>query len=154
MTYITSNNTRRNAFDLPASFGFGSLEKQLDSLFSVIPGMFELSKSGASPSNEQAVKLRWYEKADAYLVRLDLPGVSKDDITIEIDDGSLQVAASRKFESDEKAEDSASALEYRRKFRLPELVREDAIVASYEDGVLSLTLPKTEKAKPRQIEVK
>lgn len=149
MTYLTPYNTRRNVFGLPA--GFGSLEHQLGSLFAGLPGFFEPAVQGTGAGGDQTIKLRWYEKPDAYLVRLDLPGVAKENIELELEDGTMQVSATRIFEQDSQDE---GKLVYRRTFRLPETVQDEAIVASVENGVLSLHLPKSEKAKPRHIRIK
>lgn len=150
MTYLSPYNTRRNAFELPSSFG--SLEKQLDSLFSGLPGLFDLSNVASKTVAESPLKLRWYEKEDAYQVRLDLPGVSKEDISLEIEEGLLQVTAVRKFNSSGNEADNSQEL--RKSVRLPEDVNEEAISATVENGVLSVNLPKSEKAQPRKISIK
>ncbi|MBK1878469.1 Hsp20/alpha crystallin family protein [Pelagicoccus mobilis] len=148
MTYLNSYNTRRNALNWPSSFG--SLEKQLDSIFAGFPSFFDLEKNVGSLGTESGVKVRWYEQGDGYLARLDLPGARKEDISLEIEDGYLKVTATRKFESDDK---QGSSFEYSKSFNVPEDVDAEKISATYEDGVLSLNLPKGEKAKPRQISV-
>lgn len=149
MTYLSPNKNRLS------TFGFGNLDKQLDSLFGGLPSFFDLENDSFFSVSSGGVKTRWYEKDDAYLVRMDLPGVNKGDISLELEDGVLSVTASRSFETDEGDEKSEakSSFTYRKSIQVPETIQEDKIEASYEDGVLSLTLPKGEKAKPRQIKV-
>lgn len=144
MTYLNTYNSRRNALNWPANFG--SLEKQLDSLLAGFPGFFDNSPSEGGSS----IKVRWYESEEGYLARLDLPGVSKEDISLELEDGYLQVAATRKFA---EGNDSDASLDYKKSFKVPDEVEAAKVSARYEDGVLSLSLPKGEKAKPRQIQV-
>lgn len=151
MTYLSPYKTRLNALNWPA--GFGGLDTQLDSLFASLPSFFALQDAAKSAASSGVVKTRWYEKDDAYLVRLDLPGVKKGDISLELEDGTLTVSATRKTESEKEAAETAAGFEYRTVFEVPDGVQEDKIEASYEDGVLNLSLPKSEKVQPRQISV-
>jgi HSP20 family protein len=105
----------------------------------------------------------WYppvdilESKDSYLIRAELPGMKKEDIKVELNDGTLILSGER------KAEKPAEGVEYRhterlnakfwRSFSLPETVKQDGIEAAYKDGVLEIRVPKAEQAKPRQIEV-
>ncbi|EDY83686.1 Hsp20/alpha crystallin family [Verrucomicrobiia bacterium DG1235] len=151
MTYLSPYNSRLNTLNWPASFG--SLDKQLDSLFAGFPSLFDLHDDAFFSVPSGAVKTRWYEKDDSYMLRLDLPGVKKGDISLELENDALTVSATRKFEAADKDAKSEGSFSYRKTIELPEGVEEEKIVANYDDGVLSLTLPKGEKAKPRQIEV-
>ena len=97
------------------------------------------------------------ESQEAYIVRANLPGVSLDDISVNIHEDVLTIAG--ETASDERSEDSRLLIRERRsgKFsrslRFPTVVNGEAIEASFEDGVLSITLPKAEHVKPRQIPV-
>ena len=98
------------------------------------------------------------ELNDHYLVTVDLPGLKKDDIKITLEDKTLTISGEKKFENEEK-KDSYHRVErgygrFERSFTLPQSVRTEKIDAKYKDGVLSLTVPKTEEAKQRTIEVK
>lgn len=150
MTYLRTNTTHPNALNW--SLGFRDIEKQLDTLLSGLPGFFESQEPSVVQSNGCEVKLRWYEKPEAYLVRIDLPGVRKEDISIELEDGTVSVSAIRKFESGTEGKD-VSEVTYAKAFRLPDGVPDDRIAAGFESGVLSLTLQKSEKLKPRQISI-
>jgi HSP20 family protein len=97
------------------------------------------------------------EHEDHFVVRADLPGVQQKDIQVEVHDGVLTLSAKREQNSEEKGkqrwyrERRFGSLE--RRFRLGPHVDAGKIEAHYKDGVLSLTLPKSEASKPRQIPV-
>lgn len=91
----------------------------------------------------------FYEDDNAFFARVELPGVKRDEVKIELDKDLLTIAYERKTESD----DNAEATSYRRAIRVPEGIKSDAIGAKLEDGILTLTLPKGEEAKPREIQV-
>jgi HSP20 family protein len=105
----------------------------------------------------------WYpavdvlEGKDAYLIRAELPGMKKEDIKVEVKDGTLVLSGERK--SEKPAEDvqyrhvERVAAKFWRSFSLPETVKHEGIEATYKDGVLEVRVPKAEEAKPRQIEV-
>ena len=111
----------------------------------------------------QPASTKWYpavdvlESKDAYLIRAELPGMKREDINLEVKDGTLTLTGER------KSEKPAEGVEYRhvervsarfwRSFSLPETVKQDGIEASYNDGVLEVRVPKTEAVKPRQIEI-
>ncbi len=97
------------------------------------------------------------ERKDHFLISVDLPGVSKEDIQVHADNGKLVISAQRK----EKASDSETRFfserrygKFERSFDLGDTVNTDKIDAAYRDGVLQVTLGKIEKAKPRLIEVR
>jgi len=92
-------------------------------------------------------------------INAEMPGMKKDDIKVTInDDNVLQIKGVKKYE--EKKEDETyirmerSFGEFVRSFALPENVKEDSIKAKYEDGILTISLEKTEPSKPKEIEIK
>ncbi len=98
------------------------------------------------------------ETKDVYRISIEVPGMEKDDIDIEVKDNVLTISGEKKEEV--KSEDSTF---YRRERRfgkfsrsisLPNDINVDGIDAEYKNGVLTLTLPKTEEAKPKKITVK
>jgi len=97
------------------------------------------------------------EDSRAYTLTLDLPGVRPEDVKIELDGHRLTVSGEKKLQRDEqngrvyRFERRSGA--FQRVFTLPETVKTDAIDARSEHGVLTLTLPKLEKAQPRSIAV-
>jgi HSP20 family protein len=98
-----------------------------------------------------------YEEKDHLLVNVEVPGMKKEDLEITLHDGTLTIAGERKFEGPvEKSEPQRSERffgRFQRSVTLPKPVDASRVTARYADGILSITLPKTEDAKPRQIEV-
>jgi HSP20 family protein len=98
------------------------------------------------------------EHDDAYEVKVELPGVSKDDVKITMQNNILTIRGEKKQESESKnsgyhrMERTYGA--FQRSFTLPSSVRADKVDAAYKDGILTITLPKAEEAKPKQIEVR
>lgn len=96
-----------------------------------------------------------YENEDEILLYADMPGVVKDDITINIDNGKLTLTGTRKVETAGSAQwEEFGNVEYRRNFSVPQTIDVEKINAVLKEGVLRLHLPKSEAAKPRQIEIK
>lgn len=97
------------------------------------------------------------ETEDAFVATADLPGLKKGDIDVSIEDSVLTVSGERKFENAEekgtyrRVERSYGT--FRRSFTLPRSVDAGKVEAKFKDGVLSLTLPKSEVAKGRKIAV-
>jgi len=98
------------------------------------------------------------EEADAYLMRVELPGVSKDNLTVEVKENKLFLGG--KKESTMKGEEGKYRYEesrygaFSRVFELPRNVRADSIEAEYKDGVLQLRIPKAEEARAKAISIK
>lgn len=98
------------------------------------------------------------ESEATYTIKADLPGMEKNDVAITVENGSLKIEGEKKTE--QKREKGRyyhlerSYGKFSRSFALPEGVDAELITASMNHGVLELTIPKTEKAKPRSIEVK
>jgi HSP20 family protein len=98
-------------------------------------------------------------ESDSHLVlRADLPGLSEDDINIELDDNVLTISGERKFAHEERRGGyyrvERSSGSFRRSMRLPEGVDPEAITANFDRGVLELTIPKPEQAKPHKVQIK
>lgn len=97
------------------------------------------------------------EKDESYFLKIDVPGIKKEDIDMSVKNGVLTVSGERKHENSE-ADESCSCSELRygtfsRSFRLGNGIDPDAIKAKLEDGVLEVTLSKKPEIKPKQIEV-
>lgn len=98
------------------------------------------------------------EKDNSYIINADLPGIEKENIKITADNGILTISAERNKE-DKKEKEGYSYHERRfgkfeRKFKLTDDLDTDSLNASYKNGVLTLSITKKEKAKPKQIEIK
>jgi HSP20 family protein len=98
------------------------------------------------------------EGADGLTLLMDLPGLGKEDVNITLENNVLTIAGERKFEADEKANETYHRLErqygaFTRSFTLGPTVRTDKVEATFQDGVLTLQLPKQEESKPRRISI-
>ncbi len=90
-----------------------------------------------------------YEEPDAYHVVLELPGVAKEDVSVELENAVLRVSGKHTDSSD----DSERSYEFQRSLAVPENVNGDSVSAALTDGLLHVTLPKREESKPRSISV-
>jgi HSP20 family protein len=93
-----------------------------------------------------------------YLVKADLPDVKKDDVKVTVENGVLTITGERKFEKEEKGKKyhriERSYGNFLRSFTLPDAADGAKVAAEFKDGVLKVHLPKSEKAKPKAVEVK
>ena len=95
-----------------------------------------------------------FENEIEILLHADLPGVRKDDITINIDNGKMILSGMRYIPTNGAASWRELAdVEFRRTFAVPQSIDINNVHAELKDGVLHLHLPKSESAKPRQIEI-
>jgi len=97
------------------------------------------------------------EHDDEYKVKVELPGVNKEDVKITLESNILTIRGEKKQEKETKKENYhrvERSYGSFRSFTLPTTVKSDKIDAVYKDGILSVSLPKAEEAKPKQIEVK
>ena len=97
------------------------------------------------------------EESDRLVVHAEVPGVKKEDLNIEYNDGVLSIRGERKVEQTQN-ERNYHRVErtygtFVRSFNLPRTVDAEKIAARYEDGILEVTIPKREEAKPRQISI-
>ena len=133
-------------------------------LFDLQRGINQLfDESFATPREDVALKA-WtpavdvYEDENAFLIKLELPEVSREDVKVNLNENTLAISGERRVENEDKRENyhrvERSYGQFYRSFTLPPNVDTAAINAQFKDGVLRLTLPKREEAKPKQIEVK
>ena len=99
-----------------------------------------------------------FDNKDAVVVKAELAGMDPDDIQIEVEDNVLTVKGERRFE-ETVDEERYYRVErrygsFQRSLALPQGVKPEDISASYEDGILTVTVPKVEEEKPKRIEVK
>ncbi len=98
-----------------------------------------------------------FERGDDLIIRAEVPGLDKNEIDISVEDNRLVIKGERKRER-EFNEENAYRLErafgtFMRSFLLPKTVDSSKISASYTNGVLEITLPKAETAKPRKVQI-
>jgi HSP20 family protein len=116
-----------------------------------------------APSSRGAGPRRWIpamdlvETNDQYVLRADLPGLSDEDVNVQLQDSVLTVSGERKAETDQQQE-GYYRLErafgaFSRSLTLPEGVNPDGVKAHFDRGVLEITIPKPEQKKPRQVRI-
>lgn len=98
------------------------------------------------------------ERDDAFVIKTEMPGVNKDDVSITLENGVLTITGETKSEKEEKEGERVLRQERRygkfvRSLRLGTQIDEKGVKASYKDGVLELILPKAEEVKPKKITV-
>lgn len=102
-----------------------------------------------------AVDIR--ETGDSYLVSAELPGLSKDDVQITIENNVLKLTGERRFEKEVKEEEfhrvERAYGSFSRAFALPTRVDPERVEAGFKDGILTITVPKAAEARPRKIEI-
>ena len=102
-------------------------------------------------------KVDIYETESSYVLNAELPGLTKEEINIDINDNTLTLKGEKKFEEkvqkDSYVRVERSYGDFARSFILSDDVNTEGITANYKEGVLELTLPKKEEAKPKEIKV-
>jgi HSP20 family protein len=116
-----------------------------------------------SPFAEEFPLTRWqpvcdvFETAKEIVIRAELPGLTKEQVNVSVENNLLTIFGERKFEEETRRENyhriEFAYGEFRRSFTLPQFVEPAKITAEYKEGILTLKLPKREEAKPKQIEV-
>lgn len=132
-----------------------SLREDIDRLFETNFGDFTRDSQQFLSGWLPAIDL--YEDTENLIVRAELPGMKKEDIDISLHNGVLSLAGERRDEAKyQEAETYRSERflgRFHRTLTLPVEVDAEKVKATYKDGVLTITLPKTEEAKPKQIAV-
>jgi len=135
---------------LAPSFGgvarspWSGLESEIDRLFETAVG------DTASPSPGRFSVDLFEDKANTY-VRAELPGLKREDINVEMTDGYLTIAATRKVPAAEGKE--PESFSFSRAVSIADDIQTDKVSAGYENGVLTVTLPKQEVIQPKKITV-
>ncbi len=135
--------------------GLNRFQSRINELFDETFG-----RSRMSPTSSTGL---WYppvdilESKDSYLIRAELPGMKKEDVNLEVQEGALTLSGERKLE------EPANGVEYHRiervagkfsrSFYLPQTIKQDGIKATFRDGILEVHVPKADEAKPKQISI-
>lgn len=98
-----------------------------------------------------------YETDDSIVLKAELPGINPDDVEVRVEDNTLYLKGERKFEK-ETQQGNLHRVErsygtFNRSFALPGSIEADKVQAKYKDGILTLTMPKREEAKPKTIKI-
>ncbi len=132
---------------------------RLSSLRDLLDSAFQLAgtSSGYATDRAWAPLLDVHENSEAVIVQLEAGGLKKEDFDISLHDDNLTISGERRLETDKREGESFRSERFfgafSRTIQLPSAVKTDAVTASYTDGVLTVTLPKAEDAKPKKIEV-
>ena len=134
------------------------MESRLATMFGRAPVRKTGEKDEAMTVAEWAPLVAITEDEKEYLIKAQLPEVKKDDMKVSVQDGILTIAGERKSEKEEKNKKFHRVEwaygSFSRSFTLPEDADADKVAGDFKDGVLKVHVPKSEKAKPKKIEVK
>ena len=137
-----------------------SMEREFNKVFNSLERKFGFGDS----DNEEFENAIWMPMTDIleddnkYYLNIDLPGIKKEDVKINYSNGQLSINGDRKQETIEKNakfhRSERSYGKYYRSFTLPQKIKENEIDAEFKDGQLKISIPKSEEAKPKQLEIK
>jgi HSP20 family protein len=132
----------------------GTLQDRMNRLFDETGGGRRGEPSSTTVWNP-AVDI--HETENEIVVKAEVPGIEKDQIELSLENNVLTLKGERRFEKDAKEENfhriERSYGSFNRSFTIPAVVDESKIAADYKEGVLTITLPKTQKAKAKQIAI-
>ena len=137
--------------------------RELNTLQSEMNRLFNTVFDAPSGANAGTLR-RWMpamdlvESDDHFVLRADLPGLSEEDVKIELEDSTLTISGERKSEHESDREGyhrvERAFGSFQRSLTLPQGVDPEAVTASFNRGVLEVSIPKPEERKPRRIEIK
>ena len=145
MNLIRYGSSNQRLMPVSRSTPWTGLETEISRLFESALSDF------ATPVFNHRFPVDLYEDTDHTYVRAELPGLQRSDINVEMADGFLTISSARR-QSDESGQTTES-LSLNRSIAIPESVATDQVTATYENGVLSVTLPKREEAKRRKLTI-
>lgn len=138
--------------------------RELEEMTDRLNRLFGRQDSGRSNRKEAIIMADWVpavdisETEEEFEIKAELPGVKKEDLKVTLEKGVLTLQGERKEEREEKGRRvhrvERSYGRFSRSFSIPDVVDESKVKAEFKDGVLRLRLPKSERAKPKAIEVK
>jgi HSP20 family protein len=138
--------------------------RELNTIQSEMNRLFNTFFEAPAPGNGGSTQLRrWLPAMDLveteadFVLRADLPGLSEEDVKIELDDNVLTISGERKAEHEQRKEgyyrvERASG-SFSRSLTLPEGVNPESVTASFDRGVLEVRIPKPEQRKPRKVAI-
>jgi len=131
-----------------------SLQSEMNRLFNTF---FDTPTTGNGAARRWIPAMDLVETDEHFVLKADLPGLTEDDVSIEVEDKVLTVSGERKAEHEDKREGyvrvERSYGSFRRSLTLPEGVDPEAVSASFDKGVLEVRIPKPEERKPRRVAI-
>ena len=115
--------------------------------------LFDFATTELSAAPGWAPALDLWENNDGYQATVELPGFKSGDISIDLQDDVLTLSGERKVETEGVYRHERPSGKFTRRVELPNRVDSQRVTATYQDGILTVTLPKAEEAKPRKISV-
>ena len=123
----------------------------------LLNSFFDSATAQSAPARRFSPATDLIESDTHYILRADLPGVSEDDVSVELDDNVLSISGQRTTRSEVRTGGyhrlERSSGSFRRAVRLPEGVDGDAIEATFDRGVLEVSVPKPEQPTPRKVQI-
>ncbi|MCK4503683.1 MAG: Hsp20/alpha crystallin family protein [Desulfuromonadales bacterium] len=137
---------------------FREMEDMLDPYSKSTEWPFRGGKDLNTKGADWAPRVDISETDDSFDIKAEVPGIKIEDVKINVEDHVLNITGENKLEKEEKGK-KFHRIErfygsFSRSFTLPENVEEEKIAAAFKDGLLTLTIPKTEIKKPKSIEIK
>lgn len=134
-----------------------TVQNEMNRLFNTFFDSPSPNANGASALRRWIPAMDVVETDEHFVLRADLPGVSEDGVSIELDDNVLTISGERKSEHEERREgyyrvERASG-SFSRSLTLPEGVDPEAVQANFDNGVLEVRIPKPEQQKPRKVQI-
>lgn len=160
MSLIKRNPTKEmelwnNSFPVPRAID--RLQREMNRAFD---GFFrgDLLDTGSMSTSAWTPAIDISETNDSYIIRAELPGIKKDGVKITMHNNVITIRGEKKNDVEKKEENyhvvERSYGSFERSFTLPGTVRSETVDARFDDGILSITLPKTKEAKEEVIDVK
>ena len=146
MTYLTTRRPMRNLFNL-----HNQMEKVFSDLFASHEGETDTEGTTWMPTVDIS------ETGNGFEIRAELPGVSEKDVNVSVIDNLLTIKGEKHQEEETDGKDYHRVERrygsFQRSFTLPRHIETDAIKAEFKDGVLTLSIPKAEAAKPTEVPI-
>jgi len=132
---------------------FGSLQQEMDDLLT----RFKMDFNGDGNLAEVVPSLDFSETDEAYQIRMNVPGVKAEEVSIEVVGNAIRISGEHKEEKEEKGRTyhrvERRTGSFARSLTLPAAIKQDKVAAECKDGILTVTLPKVEAAKAQKIKV-
>ena len=152
-----NNLTRWQRPELATWPGFGRLTDLRDEIARLFEAPLAELARGSQVLSVWTPGIDLYEDKDNLYLKAELPGMKREQIEVSLHEGVLSISGERKGESNREEAEVHRAERFFGRFQrtvsLPAPVAQDKVKAQYKDGILTVTLPKTDEAKPKQIDV-